>query len=64
MIYNTRNRSTAESHRKKKPVLILIILKGVYSWNKMWSLESFWDFGLKKSNICKIRFCMFNTHFS
>ena len=22
------------------------------------------DFGLKKSNICKIRFCMFNTHFS
>ena len=21
------------------------------------------DFGLKKSNICKIRFCMFNTYF-
>ena len=25
--------------RKKKPVL-MFILKGVYSWNKMWSLKS------------------------
>ena len=27
--------------------------------------KKFWgDFGSQKSNICKIRFCMFNTHFS
>ena len=64
MIYNTRNWSTTESHRKKKKTVLILILKGVYSWDKMWSLESFWDFGLKKSNICKIRFFMFNTYFS
>ena len=64
MIYNTRNRSTTESHRKKKKPVLILILKGVYSWNKMWSLESFWDFGLKKLNIYKIHFCMFNTYFS
>ena len=40
MIYNTRNRSTTESHRKKKKPVLMLILKGVYSWNKMWSLES------------------------
>ena len=41
MIYNTRNRSTTESHRKKKKPVLMLILKVVYSWNKMWSLETF-----------------------
>ena len=40
MIYNTRNRSTTESHRKKKKPVLMLILKGVYSLNKIWSLES------------------------
>ena len=40
MIYNTRNQSTTESHRKKKKPVLMLILKGVYSWNKMSSLES------------------------
>ena len=41
MIYNTRNQSndTAENQKEKRPVLMLI-LKGVYSWNKMSSLKS------------------------
>ena len=39
MIYNARNRSNDTTESKKKPVLMLI-LKGVYSRNKMWSLKS------------------------
>ena len=40
MIYNTRNRSTTESHRKKKKPVSMLILKGVYFCNKMWLLEN------------------------
>ena len=41
MIYNTRNRSndTTESQKEKKTVLMLN-LKAVYYWNKMWPLKS------------------------
>ena len=50
MIYNTRNRSNdiTECQKKRSPILMLIFSipskitdnKGVYSWNKMWSLKS------------------------
>ena len=52
MIYNTRNQSnyTTEIQKERKPVLMsmqdlnvqcmLTNFKGVYSWNKMWSIKS------------------------
>ena len=40
MIYNIRHWSndTTENQKEKRPVLILI-LKALYSWKKMWSLK-------------------------
>ena len=47
MIYNTRNRSTTESHRKKKKTVLMLILKGVYSWNKIRDVKPFYKLDIK-----------------
>ena len=40
MIYKTKNLSndTTESNKGKRPVLMIILI-GAYSWNKMWPIK-------------------------
>ena len=40
MIFDTRNRKNDTTERQKKRPVLMLILKGVYSWNNMWSLKS------------------------